>query len=334
MTRSYVCTIAKGATALAFAAGVVTTAAAQDAVRLGTSSVGSIFYTIAVGMSEIIQKHANIGASVEPLGGSTANVLGIGNKRIEFAITNAFASFSGYYGRYGFKEPLDLRLVLQGQPSYRAILVRKGSGIKSVQDLEGKTIVAKRRALPELELIINGFVKAYGLNGSRIKNVATTNTPEVLNAFKTGTIDAAIMPFSRKSPQIEEPARDGIIEFLYISKDKQEEILKGLPAAFYAETFEPGAFSTQDKPAPVFGLNTYLLSHPGVSADTVYKVVKAILENLPEFASYHKAASQYNAKAALSHVALPFHEGAVRYFKEKGLWTPALEAKQAELLKR
>ena len=320
--------------ALALAALLTTPAAAQDAVRIGTSSVGSVFYTIAVGMSEIIQKHAKVSASVQPLGGSTANVIGIGNKKIEFAIANAFASSSGYYGRFNFKKPIEVRLVLQGQPSYRAILVRKGANIRTPKDLEGKTVVARRRALPEMELVMKAFIKVHGLDASAIKIVATTNTPEVNKAFRTGTIDAAIMPFSRKSPQIEEPARNGVFEFLYLDKTKQQEMLKILPAAIYGDTFEPNVFSGQTKPVHTVGMNTYLVTHPGVSDETVYNVVKAILENLDEFASYHRAGRQYNAKAALSNVALPFHNGAVRYFKEKGLWTPALESKQAELLKR
>ena len=320
--------------ALALAAVLTAPAAAQDAVRIGTSSVGSVFYTIAIGMSEIIQKHAKVSASVQPLGGSTANVIGIGNKKIEFAIANAFASYSGYYGRYNFEKPVDVRLVLQGQPSYRAFLVRKGANIRTPKDLEGKTVVGRRRALPEMELVMNAFIKVHGLDANAIKIVATTNTPEVNNAFKTGTIDAAIMPFSRKSPQIEEPARNGIFEFLYIDKAKQQEMLKILPAAFYGDTFEPNVFTGQTKPVHTVGMNTYLVTHTGVSDETVYKVVKAILENLDEFATYHRAGRQYNAKAALANVVLPFHNGAVRYFKEKGLWTPALESKQAELLKR
>ena len=328
------CPMLRAVAAVAFGSALVTNVAAQEAVRIGTSSVGSVFYTIAIGMSEIIQKHGNVSTSVQPLGGSTANVIGIGNKKIEFAIANAFASFSGYYGRYNFKKPLDVRLVLQGQPSYRAFLARKGANIRTAKDMEGKTVVGRRRALPEIELVMNAFIKVHGLNPKNIKVVATTNTPEVNNAFKAGTIDAAIMPFSRKSPQIEQPIRDGVFEFLYIDQAKRDEMLKELPGAFYAGVFEPGVFTDQNKPVYTVGMNTYLITQSKLSEQTVYRVVKAILEHLDEFATYHRAGRQYNAKAALETFALPFHEGAVRYFKEKGLWTAAHQAKQDDLLKR
>ena len=82
-----------------------------------------------------------------------------------------------------------------------------------------------------------------------------------------------------------------------------------------------------------FGLSTYFLSRPGVSDEQVYRVAKAILENTKEFATYHKAARLWNTKRTLGDPKLPFHNGAVKYFKDKGLWTPALAAKQNTLLK-
>jgi hypothetical protein len=309
-------------------------AMAQDAVRIGTSSLGSVFYTIAIGVSEIITKHGKLNATVEPLGGSSANIFGLGAKKIEFALTNAFAAFSGYHGTYTFKKPLDVKLVVQGQPSYRFLVVRKGAKIKSPKDLIGRTIIGKRRALPELELVMNAYIKVFGLPRKKIKIVATTTSPETYNALRAGSVDGAIVPFSRKSAAVQKPMRDGVIEFLYISKEKRDEMLKHLPKAMYAGTFEPGVYHNQKKPVYLFGMNTYFMTHSGVSADVVYKVTKAIVENTKELTTYHKALRLWTAKRTLENVALPFHPGAIRYFKEKGLWTAQHAAKQKELESR
>ena len=100
----------------------------------------------------------------------------------------------------------------------------------------------------------------------------------------------------------------------------------------WGDTFPAKTFPGQTKPVHLIGMNSYFLSHPGVSAKTVYKVAKAIFENTKEFATYHKAARKWTLKRALKNVALPFHKGAIRYFKEKGVWTPALEANQKKLI--
>jgi TRAP transporter TAXI family solute receptor len=306
---------------------------AQDAVRIGTSSVGSVFYTLAIGASEIITKHAGINATAEPLGGSTANVYGLGAKKIEFSLANAFAAFSGYHGTYTFKKPVDVRLVLQGQPSYRFLIARKGAKLNTLEDLIGKTVIAKRRALPELELLMNAYIKAFNLPKDKIKIVATTNTNEAIKVIRAGSVDAAILPFSRKAAHLSKPMQDKVAEFLYISEAKRDEMLKYLPEAMYGDYLEPGTFPDQDKTVYLFGMNTYFLTRSGVSEDTVYKVAKAIMDNTKEFSTYHKLASQWTAERTLKNVALPFHAGSIRYFKEKGLWTPELEAKQKQLSK-
>ncbi|MDP2643519.1 MAG: TAXI family TRAP transporter solute-binding subunit [Desulfobacterales bacterium] len=307
---------------------------AQEAVRIGTSSMGSLWYTVAIGASEIIQKYGNLNTTVEPLGGSSANIFGLGAKKIEFAMANSFAAFSGYYGTYTFKKPVDIRLVLQGQPNFRIMVVRKGTNIKTPEDLIGKTVIGKRRALPENEVLMDAFLKVFKLPKDKIKIVATTTSPETYDALRAGSVDAAIVPGSRRTAAIEKPIREGVIEFMYLSKEQRDAILKLLPKAFYADTFEPGGFTGQDKPLHTFGMNTYFITRTDMSEDVVYRMAKALLEHTAEFATYHKAALQWTAKSTLSNVALPFHAGVIRYFKEKGLWTPELEATQKEFLSR
>lgn len=309
-------------------------AVAQDAVRIGTSSVGSVFYTIAVGASEVIQKFSGMGTSVQPVGGSTANIRGLGAKKIEFALANAFASLSGYRGTFKFKgKPVNVRLVVQGQPSYRFLFARKGAGIKTPKDLEGKIVIASRRALPELKLIMNAYAKVYNLDLSKIKTVATTNTGEAIKAVRSRAVDAVILPFSRKAPHVQKPMRDGVIEFLHIDEDKRDAMLKMLPKAIHKGHFEPNVFEGQPKDVYLFELNTYFVSSTDVSDDKVYKATKALMDNNATFATYHKAARQWTAERSMKDFALPFHPGSIRYYKEKGLWSAKVDAQNKSLMK-
>lgn len=309
---------------------------AQDAVRIGTSSVGSAFYTIAIGASEIITKYGKLNATAEPVGGSSANVRGLGAKKIEFALANAFAAFTGFGGTHNFKKSgkVPVRLVIQAQPSNRWLVLRKSAKIKTASDLNGMTIVAKRRALPEVELVMDAFIKVYGLDKSSMKLVATTNTPQLMKTLRAGSVAAAVMPFSRASAQIQKPLIDGVVDFFYPTKEKLDEMLKILPPTMWAMTYPPGTFAKQTKPLHLLALNTYFLTRPGVSDDNVYTVIKSLLENNKEFMIYHKLARFWTLKNTLKNVALPFHPGAIRYFKEKGAWTAALEANQKKLLAR
>ena len=310
------------------------TAWAQQAIRIGTSSVGSVFYTIAIGAGEIIQKHAGLNATVEPVGGSSANMRGLGAKKIDFAIANSFASFTAFNGTHNFKKPIGVRLVVQAQPSNRWLLLRKGASIKRLKDLEGRTIIAKRRALPEIALVMDAYIKVFGLDRNKIKIVATANSGQAYKAVRAGSVDALLMPFSRKAASVQKPMRDGVLEFFYITKAKRDEMLRNLPPVMWGNNFKAGVFEGQAKDLHLVALNSYFMTRAGVSKKVVYNVTKALLENTKEFATYHRAARLWTLKRTMRNVALPFHPGAIQYFKEKGVWTAAHEANQKKLLNR
>jgi len=307
-------------------------ASAQEAIRFGTSSAGSLFYTVAIGASEIIHKHAKLNVNVEPVGGSTASLHSLGARKIEMAMANSFASFEAFYGHGKFKKKIDLRLVIKGQPNYRSLLVRKASKIKSAADLKGKIIIGKRRALPENEQVMLAMLKAMGLSKNSIKMVSTTNSPQMYKALRAGSVDGAIVPYSPRSAPLIKIIHDDLVEFFDLPMDKRDEALKHVPAAFYAHSFKPGIFEGHKKPVHTFGLSTYIVARTDLSNDIVYRVTKAIDENNKEFMSYHKAARSYTGKRTLDDFKLPLHDGAIRYFKEKGKWTAAHAKLQAKLL--
>lgn len=95
------------------AAGVVAHAQATS-VRVGTSSSGSVFYAIAVGLTRILEKHAGLTGTAEPVGGSHANMFAIDANKVEFAIANSGSAYDAYHGSKPFKKPVSLGLVAQG----------------------------------------------------------------------------------------------------------------------------------------------------------------------------------------------------------------------------
>ncbi len=311
-------------------------AQAQQAIRIGTSSVGSSFYRLAVGAGEVVNKKGGINTTVEAVGGSAATVRGVSAGKIEFGLANAFAAVTGYRGTYSFKKSgrkANVRLTLQGGANHRAIIVRKGARIKTVQDLKGKTLIGTRRPLPELKLITAAMLKVHGMAPGSVKVVGTTNTGQVLKALAVGSVDAAVAPMGIGAANIQKPKKEGILDFLFLSVAKRDEMLKHLPPLIFGRSFPAGSFHGLKKPVPVFAMNTLFVTRDDIPADTVYKVVKSILENNKLFVSYHRDAKPWTIANALKNFQLPFHPGAIRYFKEKGAWKASHAAKQKELLK-
>ena len=314
--------------------GFSISSSAQQAVRIGTSSVGSTFYTIAVGMSQIIQKHSGLNVSVESLGGSHANMFGVARGKTDFAMGNSGATFDRYHGNKPFKKAFNLRLVAQGQNSYRGMFVTTSSGITKVEQLVGKTVAGKRKPLPELEKLLNAMIKVYSLPKEKIKVISSRNLGEVNRVLRAGSVHAAAYPFSERQPVITKLFNDGVIRPLISTPEKYAEMMKLLPKMFFKAKISANNWKNQPKGFLTFGLSTHLVTSEKQDAETVYKVTKALLGNNKEFRKYHGAARHWNTKRTLSTPTVPFHEGTIRYFKEIGAWNSKLAAHQAKLLSR
>jgi TRAP transporter TAXI family solute receptor len=324
--------LAAGIAAAGFAAALP--ADAQQAIRIGTSSVGSNFYTQAVGVGEVINKKAGINTSVQAVGGSAATVRGLGAGKIEFGMANSFAAVTGYKGTFSFKKsgPVKNRLVVQGGPNHRAIVFRTGAGVKGPKDLEGKTFIGKRRPLPELGLITKAMFKVYGVDASKVKVVGTTNTGQVIKNLVVGSVAGAAIPLGRKAGNIQKPFSDGAFTFFHPTKAKRDAILKLLPPLIFGRTFDTASFTGLKKEVHVFAMNTLFLTRANMSDDIVYKVTKAIVENIDLAKTYHHELAQWTAQNSLKNFQLPFHPGAIKYYKDKGLWTAAMEAQQKKVM--
>ncbi len=320
-----------GAVALTLAAGGGLALAQTKALRIGTSSSGSIYYTLAVGLSTMLTKQAGIAATAEPVGGSSANVFALAADKIDLAVINAGAAYDGYHGERPFKRKVAMGLIGQGQLAHRQLIVRVGSGIEKPEDLVGKTIIGKRPALPETEKITNALLKVYNIDPSKVKIVSTTNTGEVISALKSDTVDGAVIPGGRGASYLRSLSEDGKIKFIDIPDDKIKAMQALLPKSLLVTVLPANSYKGQTKAIKVFSLSTYLVAASRVPDQTVYEVTKTLFDHIAEFHTFHGTAKAWTLEHTLTDPGIPFHPGAIRYFKEKGIWTPALEKLQTEL---
>jgi TRAP transporter TAXI family solute receptor len=321
-----------GLTAVLFQGLTGIASAQQGPITIGTASIGSVFYTQAIALSKIVQTHAGIAASVQSVGGAFANMFGLQTKRADVAIGNELAAYDAVHAIAPFKQPIDIRLLAHGQPSLRFIVVHAGSGVHSFPDLVGKPFIGKRPSNRELWPIIEALLKAYGIPESKMHVLTTTNTNETLQAVEAGSVAAAIIPASAGAPEVSRLLREGKITILPIPKDKIEAAAKSLPGAIRPFTLAPGGFETQDAPVNLFAINAALLATASLPDQTAYEITKALFQNGKEFASYHSANRAWTVAHTLDHPTVPLHPGAIRYFKEAGLWTQANDQEQAKLL--
>jgi TRAP transporter TAXI family solute receptor len=320
---------------VAGALNAATGAEQPKAITIGTSSVGSTFYTIAVGMADLLTRSKTLNATAEAVGGSDANARAIRDGKIEMAILNSFSAREAVLGKGTFVKggAAPLRLVLQGHTSLRQLLARPQSGIHSFADLKGKVLVGKRRSLQELELITKALLKAYGMTDKDLRIVETSDTKGAIQALEVGSVDAAIFPGGVYDPNVTElqETKKGVL--VPIDDQHFAKALEELGPAFGKFTIPQKMYPNMTAPVNAFRLKAILVAGKAVPAETVYRVGKTLIDRYADLKQVHKAAAQWSVENTLESPPIPFHAGMVRLLKERKLWTPALQAAQEKLEK-
>jgi hypothetical protein len=288
-----------------------------------------------VGMANLITKKTGMNISAEAVGGSDANVRALRDKKIDLAMLNANAIASGYLGteQYAKLGKIPLRVFIQGQESLRYIIVRKASGIKGPADLRGKKFIGKRRAGVDVELVANALLKAYNLTKENVKILETAETNEAIEAIKTGVVDGAVIQAGVRASNLMELSKDVDINFLSIPDDKLQLMLRELGPAFHKGVVPAGTYKDQNQVIQIPSLLTCIAARADFPEDLAYTITKTLMDNQEALATMHSVGKEWTMENTSKSPPAPFHPGAIKYFKEKGVWNDNLEQVQQQLFK-
>ena len=201
--------------------------------------------------------------------------------------------------------------------------------ISSISQLKGKTIFVQM-AHDDQRIAIEVMAKAAGLQiGKDLKIIPVRSPQESIQGLLTGRADGVMYGLI---PGLTEVQQARGLHTLPIPDDMLKKVVAAAPV-WGTIVMKPGTPPLKpDKPVPMLEIQCGVAAGAQTSADTVYQVTKAIFDNLPEWTSVHPLAKQWSLKKATQINVAPYHEGAIRYYKEKGVWTPELEATQKALL--
>lgn len=315
-------------------------ASAEELPKLITFTsykVGSLGYTITSGFREAVEKLSPMKVRVEPYDTDVARVLPLKTKESEIALLTGATGTCVSYGIAEFSEkdwgPQPLRQVWRGMSLYLTLLVRGDSGIKYPKDLKGKRL-PNVPGWPAGMLSIEA-VMAYGnVTWNDVTAVPVGGYVDQLKAIIQGTIDAGWA--ATVTPTVQEldsgPHKAGWVVLPHADKAAWKR----------AQEKAPWLVPTVCKKAPgipegesmeMAGYPYTIWAYDSVSPKVIYEVVKAMHKGFDIYKDMHKAMPAWNIKGAVTDPSpVPYHEGAIQYFKEAGVWSPEMDKWQAEQL--
>ena len=309
--------IASLATVVFAGAQAEATAEVPKFIEVGTAGTGGAYYPIGIAMAEILTAKLPTQATAQVTGGAVENIRLIQDGSVKIALTTTSSAYRGLKGIAPFDQANDRVAGLFSnltQGVYQ-IAVRKGSGIATMKDLEGKRVSLGPQGGLGVELSDYVFKAA----GFTIQDVKATflSYEESATMMMDGNLDAVVIQTALPNPALRQmEASGGKFDMIGIPEDVIASVVAEHP--YFAKIVIPA--SMYSLPADVVTLNSTNMAiiDKNLSEQVVYDITKALMESITAIQNSQPAAKQFNLKDA-AQMPIPLHPGAAKYYAEQGV---------------
>lgn len=292
---------------------------ATQFINVLTGGTSGIYYPIGVALSNIYGKaipDAKVSVQATKASVENLNLLAAGRGEVALTLGDSLSDAWKGDAEAGFKTPLKkLRGISAMHPNYIQIVARADAGIKSLADLKGKRIsVGAPKSGTELNA--RAILAAAGLSYKDFDKVEYLPYAESVELLKNRQIDATLQSSGLGSPALRDLANSADVMFVPIPANV---IAKVGNAAYVSASIPANTYKGQTADVPTASVINFLVTHDGVSTDVVYRMTKAMFENLDELVAAHAAAKYVKLQGATANMPIPLHPGAEKYYREAGV---------------
>jgi len=301
-----------------FLIGAVASVQAVDNLVLATGGTAGTYYPFGGAMAKIWNsKIKDMNVTAQTSGASGENIRLINKKEVELALVQSDTLDQAWNAMEAFKEPLKgMSVIATLYPEIVQVVVRADSPIKTFADLKGKKVGVGAPG-SGTEINFRQLMDIYGLKKEDV-NGQYLSYSESAEAFKDKHIDAFIATAGIPNAAIMDVSTQNDIRILPIPADVSAKVIKKYPF-FAAVTIPANTYKGLTADVPTVAVNAVLIAGNQLKPEMVYNLTKALFENQAELAAAHAKGKELSLKYAVQGVSIPFHPGAVKYYKEKGL---------------
>ena len=298
-------------------------------ITWGTMVPGTNTYIWTTAWANVINKYGGLDISVQPNADASLNFKLFKSKEILISNTAHLEGWAAYSGLYpeAYPEAQPIRLVASGTPM-KFSFMSVDPKIKTIPDLKGKRLYGKQ-VPPGVSLIlpVRAALEAYGLKETDVEILPRVTHPETVRGLIEGKGDAW---FDAATPSLDELRRSKPFTPLPIEPAKAKIIADKIPGVI-PDVWPTGLYGTTTD-TPIIAQVFAIYAHQDLDDSIVYTMLKTMYDHYDELGQIHPALKDWSKNNALRLVTIPVHSGAIKYYKEQGLWTSDIEAKNKKLL--
>jgi TRAP transporter TAXI family solute receptor len=280
-----------------------------------TMQPGTLNHTSGSAVAKVLKEKAGLNVLVQPTAGESVLIPLVSRGEAEFGIANILELQAA-------KAP-NLRLIGSLHPLRGAFWVRKDSDMRTMADLKGKRVGMGYSAMRTIDPMVKAILATGGLTEKDVTPVLIPNVIRGADDFTSGAADMFFFAFG--APKVREvDATVGGIRALEIPESGMAAAKKILPEGYLTPAAPNPFFVGVEKPMGVYSWDNMIFASSKVSDEVVYKVIKALENNKAELVAIQPALREFSAEALYKNYAIPYHPGALKYFKDKNITARSL----------
>lgn len=292
-------------------------------ITIGTAPAGGAFAPVGNAIASVVEANkGDLNWKVAPQGtkGTQENIRKLESGDLEFAMANAAISYFATKGEGAWGKPHEVRTVATLAPNVGVFVTTASTGIKTIADLKGKRVVLGP-AGAGFDYFLKPLLEVHGVKYEDM-TVLDGNYFTASDMLADGKADAAFMGGAIPIPAVTQLCASQDVVFIKLDADAPSKLTQY--PFYFPIPVKADAYS--DLEEDITGINVgnmHLITHANVDDEMVYQLTKIIYENRAQIAEKHPAAKALNPKNVVRDTGTPFHPGAIKFYKEAGIWPKA-----------
>ena len=313
-------------------------------IVIASNRVGGVANTMANGFAKVLTQHVGTKATVRAVGNAAKWMGMIKSGDIDLGMTSVTELSWAYWGTnaYAGKPNRTFSLIALGRQQSWAFMVPADSPIHTTDQLKtwmrGKRISHKwiNPVIDHLNLagLANlGFTG--GLAQAGLTAVPVSSYKVLVNLWNQNRFDVVGTPPG--IPLVQRMNAGRKVRFIPMYTDAAAVArMQKVEPAYYIGTQRAGVPGV-DKPLKALTFDYCIIARNSLEKGVVERVLQTLYAHQDELGKAHPLVRGWlpaDKRWAKEHTVIPYHPGAVHFYKSQGLWTGELDARQAELVRR
>jgi len=295
---------------------------AKQFLSVGTAPPGGAFFVVGSAIGEVL--NANRGerpweVTAEATKGSQENIRRLVRGELDLALANSAISYFAVRGEAGWDKAYPVRTVMTLAPNVALFITPEKSGIEQMGDLRGKRVVLGP-AGAGFEYFLRPLLKAHDLTYDDLTPLNGTQAAAV-DMLADGSAAAAFLGGAVPTASITQASTSQTIRFVPFDPAAIETLASDY-LFFRPATIPAGTYRNQDQEYAGLDVGSmHLIAAADADEQLIYELTRTIYENREQVVAKHPAGRAINPKNVVRDTGLEFHPGAIRFYKEIGIWS-------------